>query len=318
MNITILEIKNLIKRYEEFLAVDNVNLSIKEGEIFGLLGPNGAGKTTIINCIIGLNRIDSGNIFVFGKDIKKHELDIKKHIGIVTQNVSVYDDLSAYDNLMYFGGIYGLKGKYLKECVYDALNFSGLFEERKKFPNEFSGGMLRRLNIACGIVHHPKLIIMDEPTASIDPQSRSHILDGIEKLNKDGATIIYTSHYMEEVERLCTDIAIMDHGRIIAHGNKDELKSMVSTEENVKIKLSSINYTLIDKIKAIYGVKECNIDGNKAHIISSKGSKNLGTIIDLIVNSGIEILDINIEKPTIENVFLALTGRTLRNSQVNI
>lgn len=313
MDITILEIKNLIKRYEEFLAVDNVNLSIKEGETFGLLGSNGAGKTTIINCIIGLNRIDSGNIFVFGKDIKKYELEIKKHIGIVTQNVSFYYDLSAYDNLMYFGGIYGLKGKYLRECVYDALNFSGLYEERKRFPNEFSGGMLRRLNIACGIVHHPKLIIMDEPTASIDPQSRSHILDGIEKLNKDGATIIYTSHYMEEIERLCTDIAILDHGRIIAHGNKDELKSMVSAEEKVKIKLSSINYTLIDKIKAIYGVQECTMDENIAHIISSKGSKNLGTIIDLIVNSGIEILDINIEKPTIESVFLTLTGRTLRN-----
>jgi ABC-2 type transport system ATP-binding protein len=309
----ILEIKNLIKRYEDFLAVDNVSLSIKEGEIFGLLGPNGAGKTTIINCIIGLNKIDSGSIKVFDKDIKDHELSVKRDIGIVTQNVSLHYDLSAYDNLMYFGGIYGLRGKLLKESVEEALNFAGLWEERKRFPDEFSGGMLRRLNIACGIVHHPKLIIMDEPTASIDPQSRSHILDGVEKLNKAGATIIYTTHYMEEIERICTDIAILDHGRIIAHGNKDELKNMVSSEEKVKIQLSGLNYTIVESIKTLYGVKECNVYENYINIISNKGSKNLGKIIDLVVESGFEIIDISIEKPTIEGVFLTLTGRNLRN-----
>ena len=232
----ILEINNLIKRYNDFLAVDNLSLSIKEGKILGLLGPNGAGKTTIINCIIGLNKIDSGNIKIFGKDLKQNEINIKKDIGIVTQNISLYYDLNAYDNLMYFGGIYGLRSKRLKEAVEDALNFTGLWEEKDKFPSKFSGGMLRRLNIACGIVHKPKLIIMDEPTASIDPQSRSHILDGVEKLNKEGATIIYTSHYMEEIERICTDIAILDHGRIIARGSKEELKSMVASHEKVKIK----------------------------------------------------------------------------------
>lgn len=309
----ILEINNLIKRYGDFLAVDNISLSIEEGEIFGLLGPNGAGKTTIINCLIGLNNIDSGSIKIFGQDLKEHELSIKRDIGIVTQNISLYEDLSAQDNLMYFGGIYGLRGKVLKECAEEALNFAGLWDERKKFPTEFSGGMLRRLNIACGIVHKPKLIIMDEPTASIDPQSRSHILEGVLKLNEAGATIIYTTQYMEEIERLCTDIAILDHGRIIARGNKDELKSMVSVEEKVRIKLETLNYTIVDKIKAIYGVKECNVSENYIDIISSKGSKNLGTIIDLIVNSNIEILDINIEKPSIEAVFLTLTGRTLRH-----
>ncbi|MCD2346841.1 ABC transporter ATP-binding protein [Clostridium guangxiense] len=309
----LLEIKNLVKRYDEFLAVDNVSFSIKEGEILGLLGPNGAGKTTIINCIIGLNNIDSGSIKVFGKDLKSNELSIKKSIGLVTQKISLYYDLNAYDNVMYFGGIYGLRGKYLKECAEEILNFVGLWGDRKKSPEAFSGGMLRRLNIACGIVHKPKLIIMDEPTAGIDPKSRSHILGGIEKLNKEGVTVIYTSHYMEEVERLCSNIIILDQGRIIAKGNKDELKSMVSTEEKVRIKTSSLNYTMIDKIKQIYGVKECNINEEYIDIISKKGSKNLGKIIDMLVGSGIEIMDIAIDKPNIETVFLTLTGRSLRN-----
>lgn len=309
----LLEIKNLVKRYDEFLAVDNVSFSIKEGEILGLLGPNGAGKTTIINCIIGLNKIDSGSIKVFGKDLKTNELDIKKRIGIVTQNISLYYDLNAYDNVMYFGGIYGLRGKYLKECVEEALNFVGLWEDRKKSPEAFSGGMLRRLNIACGIVHRPKLIILDEPTAGIDPQSRSHILAGIERLNREGASVIYTSHYMEEVERLCKNVIILDQGRIIAKGTKDELKNMVSTEEKVRIKPSSLNYTVIDNIKQVYGVKECNIDEEYINIISKKGSKNLGKIIDMLVNDGIEIEDIAIDKPNIETVFLTLTGRSLRN-----
>lgn len=309
----LLEIKNLVKRYDEFLAVDNVSFSIKEGDVLGLLGPNGAGKTTIINCIIGLNKIDSGSIKVFGRDLKTNEFDIKKQIGIVTQNISLYYDLNAYDNVMYFGGIYGLRGKYLKERVEETLNFVGLWEERKKLPKAFSGGMLRRLNIACGIVHRPKLIILDEPTAGIDPQSRSHILGGIEKLNREGASVIYTSHYMEEVERLCENVIILDQGRIIAKGTKDELKSMVSTEEKVRIKPSSLNYTVVDKIKQVYGVKECNIDEEYINVISKKGSKNLGKMIDMLVNDGIEIEDIAIDKPNIETVFLTLTGRTLRN-----
>ncbi|WP_234118268.1 ABC transporter ATP-binding protein [Clostridium hydrogenum] len=309
----LLEIKNLVKRYDEFLAVDNVSFNIKEGEILGLLGPNGAGKTTIINCIIGLNKIDSGSIKVFGKNLKTNELSIKKYIGIVTQNITVYNDLNAYDNVMYFGGIYGLRGKKLKEYVEEALNFCGLWEDRKKSPEAFSGGMLRRLNIACGIVHKPKLIIMDEPTAGIDPKSRSHILEGIEKLNKEGVSVIYTSHYMEEVERLCKNIIIIDQGRIIAKGTKDELKSMISTEEKVRIKTESLNYTIIDKIKQVYGVKECNINEDYIDIVSAKGSKNLGKIIDMLVNQGIEIMDILIDKPNIETVFLTLTGRSLGN-----
>lgn len=309
----IVQIKNLIKRYEEFLAIDDLNLEISEGEIFGLLGPNGAGKTTIINCIVGLSEIDSGEIRVFDKNIKENEISIKKHIGIVPQSISLYYDLSAYDNLLYFGGLYGLKRKLVREYAEEALNFVGLWEKKNEYPKNFSGGMQRRLNIACGILHHPKLIIMDEPTVGIDPQSRNYILNSIEKLRDNGATIIYTSHYMEEIEHICTDIAILDHGRIIARGDKQQLKNLVAEDEKVKVQLSSLNYTIVDKIKKIYGVIECSISENYIEVISDKKSKNLGKIIDLIVNSGNEIVDIIIEKPTLETVFLTLTGRTLRN-----
>lgn len=309
----IVQIKNLIKRYEEFLAIDDLNLEISEGEIFGLLGPNGAGKTTIINCIVGLSEIDSGEIMVFDKNIKEHEISIKKYIGIVPQSISLYYDLSAYDNLLYFGGLYGLKRKLVREYAEEALNFVGLWEKKNEYPKNFSGGMQRRLNIACGILHHPKLIIMDEPTVGIDPQSRNYILNSIEKLRDNGATIIYTSHYMEEIEHICTDIAILDNGRIIARGDKNQLKNLVAEDEKVKVQLSSLNYTIVDKIKKIYGVIECSISENYIEVISDKKSKNLGKIIDLIVNSGNEIVDIIIEKPTLETVFLTLTGRTLRN-----
>lgn len=309
----IVQIKNLIKRYEDFLAVDDLNLEISEGEIFGLLGPNGAGKTTIINCIVGLSKIDSGEIRVFDKNIKENEISIKKHIGIVPQSISLYYDLSAYDNLLYFGGLYGLKRKLVREYAEEALNFVGLWEKKNEYPKNFSGGMQRRLNIACGILHHPKLIIMDEPTVGIDPQSRNYILSSIEKLRDSGATIIYTSHYMEEIEHICTDIAILDHGRVIARGDKEKLKNLVAEDEKVKVQLSSLNYTIVDKIKKIYGVIECSISEKYIEVISDKKSKNLGKIIDLIVNSGNEIVDIIIEKPTLETVFLTLTGRTLRN-----
>ncbi|URZ02480.1 ABC transporter ATP-binding protein [Clostridium felsineum] len=307
----LLEIKNLVKRYGDFLAIDNVNLNIEEGEILGFLGPNGAGKTTIINCIIGLNKIDSGSIKIFGMDLKKDEMEIKKSIGIVTQTISVYDDLNVYDNVMYFGGIYGLKGRKLKDSAREALNFVGLLDKAKKFPKELSGGMLRRLNIACGIVHKPKLIIMDEPTAGIDPKSRGILLDSIKELNKNGATIIYTSHYMEEIERLCNNIAIIDKGKIIAKGDKEELKSLAAKEEKIKIKISALNYTIVDEIKKIYGVKECSLNGEYIDVVSDKNSKNIAKIIDIIVNSGLDVLDVIIDRPNIETVFLTLTGRNL-------
>lgn len=309
----IVDIKNIVKRYGDFLAVDNVSFSIKEGEIFGLLGPNGAGKTTTVKMMTGLSKIDSGDIKIFGKSMKTNEMEIKQNIGLVPQDISLYDDLSAYENLCYFGRLYGLKGKLLKERVKDTLEFAGLLDRATDLPKHFSGGMKRRLNIACAIVHKPKLVIMDEPTVGIDPQSRNHILSSIKKLNEMGMTIIYISHYMEEVEEICSRVLIMDHGKVIANGTKDELKSLVSDDEKISIEVSSINYTIVEKIKEIPNVKDCVINGNKITVTSVSRSKNLSKIIECILNGNSDIISLNCEKPTLENVFLTLTGKSLRD-----
>ncbi len=309
----IVEVKNLVKRYKDVLAVDNVNLAIEEGEIFGLLGPNGAGKTTTISILTGLVRSDSGEIKIFDKDLKTNEMEIKHQLGMVPQDIAVFDDLTAWENLSYFGKLYGLKGSMLKERVEEALEFTGLVEKRDSYPKKFSGGMKRRLNIACAVMHHPKLIILDEPTVGIDPQSRNHILESIKKLNKLGSTVIYTSHYMEEVDEICTKIAIMDHGRVIAKGTADELKNFVAVDEKVTAELSSVNFTIVDNIKKIRGVKDCTITGKQLVVISGKHSKNLGSIINAISETDSEILSLNAEKPTLEGVFLTLTGRKLRD-----
>ena len=309
----IVEIKNLVKRYKEFIAVDNLSMGIKEGEIFGLLGPNGAGKTTTINTILGLTKKHSGEIKIFGKDMDKCESEIKRNIGIVPQNIALFNDLTAYENVEFFGRLYGLKGRNLKEGVEQALEFTGLLDRMKDYPGKYSGGMQRRLNIACAIVHKPKLIIMDEPTVGIDPQSRNHILQSVRELNKLGSTIIYTSHYMEEVEELCSDITIMDHGKVIARGSKDDLKSLITVEDRVYIELSSVNFNMIDNIKKISGVKDCTVDGKSITVVSNKNSRNLSRIIDTINNSENEIMNVSVAKTTLEDVFLTLTGRKLRD-----
>lgn len=306
-------ITNLVKRYNELLAVDHLNLNIDEGEIFGLLGPNGAGKTSVINAIMGLIGIDGGEIKIFDKSLNDFEREIKKSIGIVPQDIAVFEDLTAYENLAFFGKLYQLRGDLLKKRVEEALHFTGLWERRKEFPKKYSGGMKRRLNIACALVHQPKLIIMDEPTVGIDPQSRKHIIESVKTLNQKGSTIIYTSHYMEEVEELCTRIAIMDHGRIIALGTKEELTSLIGLEEKVVLGLASVNYTLVDKIKKVAGVKDCVVTDHQITVISERDKGNLGRIIDCVSDSESEVLSIHMEKPTLEGVFLTLTGRSLRD-----
>ena len=227
----LIEIKNLSKSYKEFKAVDIKELSIKEGEIFGFLGPNGAGKTTTISILSGLYSKYDGEIKIFDKTLKENEIFIKKNLGVVPQDLALIDDLTAEENVKFFGELYGLRGNKLKNAVKETLEFVGLWDRKKDFPPKFSGGMKRRLNIACAIVHKPKLIIFDEPTVGIDPQSRNKILETIKELNKQGSTIIYTSHYMEEVDSICSDICIIDHGKIIARGTNDELEALVSHED---------------------------------------------------------------------------------------
>lgn len=242
---TVVEIRNLVKNYGKLRALDGLNLSIKRGEIFGFLGPNGSGKTTAMNCMLALLSYDSGSVKIFGKDMKPNSYDIKKKIGVVPQNVAVFKDFNVRENIDYFCGLYVQNRRRRRELVDEAIEFAELQDFVKFRPQKLSGGLLRRLNLVCGIAHKPKLIILDEPTVAVDPQSRNKILEGIQELNRNGSTVIYTTHYMEEVEEICTKVVIMDHGKILAQGTTEELKQQVSLE-HVLSKLPSLNEVFLE------------------------------------------------------------------------
>ncbi|MHB8033787.1 export ABC transporter ATP-binding protein [Clostridium botulinum] len=308
----IVEIKNLEKKFKNNTAVNNINLTVKEGQVFGFLGPNGAGKSTTINMICGLLTPTKGEIFILGKKMDNKAKDLKNNIGIVPQDIAIYEDLTAYENVAFFGGLYGVKGQELKERAKETLEFVGLLDRAKDFPYKFSGGMKRRLNIACALVHQPKLIIMDEPTVGIDPQSRNHILESIKKLNERGCTIIYTSHYIEEVEQLCTDIAIIDKGTIIAKGKKDELVEKYSDLNMVVINTKDSTEVDIKALKSIEGVMDVNVKENTIEI-TNKSSDNLDDIIMYFLNNKIKIKNIENKHSDLETIFLKLTGKKLRD-----
>jgi ABC-2 type transport system ATP-binding protein len=308
----IVEVKNLVKRYKSKVAVDNMNLIINKGEVVGLLGPNGAGKTTLIQSMIGVSEIQSGEIRMFGKNMRTEAMDIKHRIGVVPQNIALLNDFSAIENVTYFGRLYGLRGKALKEGVQRALEFTNLWDRRKDSPKKYSGGMQRRLNIACSIVHSPELIIMDEPTVGIDPQSRNHILESIKQLNELGSTIIYTSHYMEEVEAICSRVVIMDNGRLIAEGTKEKLSEYVQEEQIAEIELSHISYSVTEAVKKVYGVKECTYSGSHMTVVFDRIS-SIAVILQAIAEQGASITKINMQEARLEDVFLCLTGKSLRD-----
>ena len=312
---TVVKINNLVKRYGELIALDHFSLDINEGEIFGLLGPNGSGKTTTINCLLSLLAFDKGDIEVFGKEMTPTAYDIKKDIGVIMQNVAVYEELTVRENIDYFCGLYIKDKEERRKCVEDAVKFVGLEDFRKFYPKKLSGGLLRRLNIACGIAHKPKLIILDEPTVAVDPQSRNNILEGIQKLNKQGATIIYTSHYMEEVEQICTRIAIMDKGRKIAEGTKDELKRMIRNTETVNIEIIEISEDIIKAISALPHVYQADHDGEKLTVYCSGGKHNLIRILDVLQKHDIAFGRVYSELPTLNDVFLEITGKALRDKE---
>ncbi len=312
---TVVKINNLVKRYGELIALDHFSLDIKEGEIFGLLGPNGSGKTTTINCLLSLLAFDKGDIEVFGKEMTPTAYDIKKDIGVIMQNVAVYEELTVSENIDYFCGLYIKDKEERRKCVEDAVKFVGLEDFRKFYPKKLSGGLLRRLNIACGIAHKPKLIILDEPTVAVDPQSRNNILEGIQMLNKQGATIIYTSHYMEEVEQICTRIAIMDKGRKIAEGTKDELKRMIRNTETVNIEIIEISEDIIKAIAALPHVYQADHDGEKLTVYCSGGKHNLIRILDVLQKHDIAFGRVYSELPTLNDVFLEITGKALRDKE---
>ncbi|VYT90236.1 ATP-binding cassette domain-containing protein [Clostridium tertium] len=309
----VIEIKDLVKKYDDTIAVDNINLCIEEGEIYGILGPNGAGKSTTISLICSLLHPSLGEIKILGEDIKKKSLKVKRHIGLVPQNIAVYKDFTAYENVKFFGELYGLRGKALEDAIDEALEFTGLLDVKKKKAKEYSGGMLRRLNIACAIVHSPKILIMDEPTVGIDPQSRNNIMQAVKKLNKKGVTIIYTTHYMEEAECLCTKIAIIDKGKIIVEGTKEELKDIVSDKKILNIGVDDIYRVNIEKLRNVEGVVDISIDDNNVIITSSKDVNNLSKIVKEISEEDLKINDLGFKEITLETVFLSLTGKKLRN-----
>lgn len=313
MSTNIVQIENLVKRYGDLVALDHLNLSISEGEVFGLLGPNGSGKTTAINCMLSLLKYDKGCIHIFGEEMRPDNYKVKQQIGIVLQNVAVFDELTVYENIDYFCGLYVSDKKKRKELVDDAVRFVGLEDYCKMYPKKLSGGLLRRLNIACGIAHKPRLIIMDEPTVAVDPQSRNKILEGIQKLNAQGSTIIYTSHYMEEVEQICTRIAIMDHGRVIASGTSEELKKMIKTGETITVEAIFLEEKHLQDIRNLPHVFDLHYE-NQILILRCTGAQhNLIRLLNYLQSQDITFGRVFSELPTLNDVFLEITGKQLRD-----
>ena len=309
----IIEVKNLTKEYKTLKAVDDISFDVYEGEILGLLGPNGSGKSTTINSILSLLNFSSGSIKIFGKEMSPNEYEIKRKIGVVFQDVAVFEELTVVENIDYFCGLYIKDKEDRIQYVEDAIKLVGLEDFRKFYPKQLSGGLLRRLNIACGISHKPKLIFLDEPTVAVDPQSRNNILDGIRKLRKDGATIIYTTHYMEEVEILCDRIIIMDKGKIIASGSSDELKELANIEEKVSVHIDELNEDILNEIKNLSNVEDINYSGNVLVVVYKKGKDNLVKLMDYLSKKKISYDKIFSERPTLNDVFLELTGKELRD-----
>ena len=309
----VIEVKNLTKEYKNLKAIDNLSFDVYEGEILGLLGPNGSGKSTTINSILQLLNYSSGSIKIFGHVMKPDSYEIKKDIGVIFQEVAVFQELTVYENIDYFCGLYIRDKEIRKKCVMDAINLVGLNDFIKFYPKELSGGLLRRLNIACGIAHKPKLIFLDEPTVAVDPQSRNNILDGIKKLRDEGATIVYTTHYMEEVEIICDRIIILDKGKIIAKGTTDELKTLTKLEEKITVEVKNISEEILKEIKEFKTVLDLNYQGNTLVIVYKKGKDNLGELIDYLHEKKVAYSKIFSERPTLNDVFLELTGKDLRD-----
>ena len=308
-----IKIENLVKRYGNTLALDHFNLDVKEGEIFGLLGPNGSGKSTAINCMLALLKYDRGSIRIMGEEMSPDNYRVKSQIGIVMQDVAVFEELNVYDNIDCFCSLYVRDRKKRRELVEDAIRFAGLEEYRNSYPKKLSGGLLRRLNIACGIAHRPKLIILDEPTVAVDPQSRNRILEGICELNRQGSTIVYTSHYMEEVEQICTRIAIMDHGRSIAVGTKEELKSMIKTGETVTIEAVILGADDLAEIRELPHVFDVRYEDQKLVAKCTGAKHNLIRILSYLQEKDIPFGRVFSELPTLNDVFLEITGKQLRD-----
>lgn len=306
-------VANLVKRYGDLLALDHFSLEVSEGEIVGLLGPNGSGKTTVINCILALLKFDKGTVEVFGKPMTPRAYDLKQNIGLVLQNVAVFNELRVEENIDYFCGLYVPERAARRRLVAEALDFVELTEFRRFYPPRLSGGLLRRLNIACGIAHHPQLLILDEPTVGVDPQSRNSILQGIKKLNEEGTTVIYTSHYMEEVEQLCTRVVIMDQGRTLASGTTAELKALVTEGETINVEIYHLDAECLAGIRQLPHVTRAHYSHHLLVVHYDAGEHNLLDLLDYLKSKDLAFQKVFSEQPTLNDVFLEITGRQLRD-----
>ncbi len=306
-----LKAEKLVKRYGKVLAVSEISFEIHTGEVFGLLGPNGAGKSTTINIISGIIKKNSGDVFIEGKNMDKNLNECKSMLGIVPQELAIYNDLTAEQNVSFFGSLYGLSGKELQNQTKETLNYVGLYERRKDKAKTFSGGMKRRLNIACGLVHRPRLLILDEPTVGIDPQSRNYIMEYIMRLKSEGMTILYTTHYMEEAEQLCQRVAIMDMGQIVAQGTLQELRQLI--DENWFITMRLKGDVPVEELRLIKGVENIDIRDYDYRFSCRLKENQLKEILDTLITHHVEIIDMSISEPDLEDVFLTLTGKRLRD-----
>ncbi|SKC81383.1 ABC transporter ATP-binding protein [Maledivibacter halophilus] len=309
----LLKVIDLKKHYKNIKAVGGISFEVKRGEVFGLLGPNGAGKSTTISIISTLIAPDYGDVLYKGESVIKSPKNLQKNLGVVPQEIALYPTLTGYENLRFFGNIYGLTGRLLKQRIEEVSEIIGIKDRLKDKVEKYSGGMKRRINIGAALLHRPELLIMDEPTVGIDPQSRNHILDTVLELNRKGMTIIYTSHYMEEVEYLCTRISIMDKGKIIESGTRDELIEVIKGNKRIEIRFDKVSDELIEKIRDINYVNKIEIIENEVTITINNGDEIFKDIIERVGETDVSILSIDVKKPNLEEVFLHLTGKALRD-----
>ena len=306
-----INVSNLRKTFDSVEALKGISFHIQQGECYGLLGPNGAGKTTTISIMSTLTEPNDGEVNIAGFDLKKNPLDCKKNIGVVTQEIALYNEFSAYDNLLFWGGMYKISGKKLLERIDETLEMLGLTDRKNDKVKTYSGGMKRRINIATALLHSPKILYMDEPTVGIDPQSRNLIFEVVEKLRKDGTTIIYTTHYMEEAERLCDRIGIIDNGVIIAQGTLNELRTLESMKETVVISFTNLSDERYNTIEKEW--KDIQRFEDTIHFYSTNIQGDLSKIILICNGFGLDMRQIDIQKINLETIFLSLTGKKLRD-----